>query len=227
MKKWLLTLAAAGLFTMPALAANAQVLTMEHTAIVVNGEMQTERNVRNIFEQNNITMLPVRQMAAQCGITAESGSSALPFVQAVAEQAGLKMRWNGNTKTAYFMDKDRILHESGSLRAGVLLPEGCAKDVFHVLESQNDVTAMLHFYDPSGEMLVFSLARFDLQDWENEIRENFAVPYTEIYRDNNAVWLCVNASDVQYDPANAEQKAEYEALLAYKEEICAGFYTFA
>ena len=227
MKKWLLTLATAGLFTMPAPAANAQVLTMEHTAIVVNGGIQTERSVGNIFEQNNIAMLLVRQMAAQCGITAESGSAALPLVQAAAEQAGLEMRWNGNTKTAYFMDKDRILYESGSLRAGVLLPEGCAKDSFYIWESQNDVTSMLHFYDPSGEMLVFSLARFDLQYWENEVRENFAVPYTEIYRDNNTVWLCVNASDVQYDPANAEQKAEFEALLAYKEEICAGFYTFA
>ena len=225
MKKWFLTLTAAGLFTMPALAADAQML--KHTAIVINGEMQAERSVGHIFEENNIAMLPVRQMAAQCGITAESGSAALPLVQAAAEQAGLEMRWNGNTKTAYFMDKDRILYESGSLRAGVLLPEGCAKDSFHIWENQNDVTAMLHFYDPSGEMLVFSLARFDLQYWENEVRENFAVPYAEIYRDNNTVWLCVNASDVQYDPANAEQKAEYEALMAYKEEICAGFYTFA
>ncbi len=226
MKKWLFMLAAC-LFTVPAFAANAQVLAMEHTTMVVNGEMQAERNIGHIFEKNNIVMLPVRQMAAQCGITAESGSTALPLVQAAAEQAGLEMRWNGNTKTAYFMSKDHILYESGSLRAGVFLPESCAKDSFHVLESQNDVAAMLHFYDPSDEMLVFSLVRFSLQDWENEVRENFAVPYAEIYRDNNAVWLCVNASDVQYDPANVEQKAEYEALLAHKEEICAGFYTFA
>ena len=40
MKKWFLTLTAAGLFTMPALAADAQML--KHTAIVINGEMQAE-----------------------------------------------------------------------------------------------------------------------------------------------------------------------------------------
>ena len=58
MKKWFLTLTAAGLFTMPALAADAQML--KHTAIVINGEMQAERSVGHIFEENNIAMLPVR-----------------------------------------------------------------------------------------------------------------------------------------------------------------------
>ena len=37
---------------MPALAADAQML--KHTAIVINGEMQAERSVGHIFEENNI-----------------------------------------------------------------------------------------------------------------------------------------------------------------------------
>lgn len=219
MKKWLLTLVAAGLFTVPTLAA-------ENTAVIVNGEMQAERSIDHIFDENTIAMLPVRQLAAQCGISAESGSQALPLVRAIAKEADLEMHWNADTKTAYFMSKDRILYENSKWKTGVLLPEGCAEDSFHVLENQNGAAPVLHFYDSSEEMLVFSLARFDLANWENEIKENFAAPHTEIYRDSNTVWLCVNASDVQYDPDDARQKAAFEALLAQKEAICAGFYTF-
>lgn len=219
MKKQLLALAMAAVFTTPAFAA-------ENTGVVVNGVRQAGQDLGNICEENALPLLPVRLMAAQCGITAESGSAAIPLVKSIAAQAGLEMRWNADTKTAYFMDENRILYESGEWKAGVLLPRGCAENSFRVAETQANGTAILHFFDSAGEMLVFSLMRLDLDDWENEIKENFAAPYSEVYRNHEEILLCINASDVQYDPDNPEQKAEYEALLAFKDEICASFYTF-
>lgn len=166
MKRLLCMFAAVFFATMPVFAA-------EGARTAVNGELQDreEPDAGYVFRENGRAMLPVRWLAGQCGITKESGAGKIPLVQAIAENAGLRMRWDTDTRTAYFMDQERVLYE-------------------------------------------------------NEVRENFPISYSEVYRDQDGIWLCVNVSDVQAAPEDEKQKAEYEKHLAYKEEICASFYTF-
>lgn len=219
MKKWILALAAAGMLAAPVCAAEA-------SSIVVNGEAQGQKpDAAQLFSENNLVMIPVRWLAGQCGISAQSGRTALPLVKAAAEQSGLEMRWNADTDTAYFIGKNCILYENRDLGIGVFAPEEYA-DSFRVLENRSASGITLNFFDSGERMLLFSLTHFDLDEWENNVKEVFPVAYSEVYRDSDGLWLCINVSDVQYDPGDAEQKAEYETLLACKDEILSGFYTF-
>lgn len=148
---------------------------------------------------------------------------------AIAENAGSCLRWNGDTKTAYFADKERILYENDEFGIGVLLPEG-VENGYTILDVEiaSEGQAGRHFVADfcwDGHIL-FYLTYFDLDYWENEVRENFPISYSEVYRDQNGIWLCENVSDVQVAPDDKKQKAEYERQLSYKEEICDSFYTF-
>lgn len=213
MKKQFLAFALAMLFAVPAYAA-------EDFPVVVDGKAweRTEGDMGWIFGKENRLLLPLRWAARQCGF-------ALEPVQAAARQAGLELRWDGQEGTAYVMEKERILYENEGLGMGVLVPEGCA-GLFSVEEAWNGENLALHFMDAEGEMLVFSLARFDLGYWEDELEGAFPIAYSEVFRDGEEIWICVGASDVQYDPEDMGQRASYEALLACKEEICGSFYRF-
>lgn len=224
MKKLLLLFSLLGMFAVPAFAA-------EGIAVVVNGEPWdwAEKGVRHIFDGNSRRIFAARWMAGQCGITEQSGAEGLALAQAIAENAGLCLRWNGDTKTAYFADKERILYENDEFGIGVLLPEG-VENGYTILgvEIASEGQAGRHFVADfcwDGHIL-FYLTYFDLDYWENEVRENFPISYSEVYRDQNGIWLCENVSDVQVAPDDKKQKAEYERQLSYKEEICDSFYTF-
>ena len=79
-----------------------------------------------------------------------------------------------------------------------------------------------------GEGYLFRVGKaYDEPLTPTELEERSPVPCRYLFSTAEGTYSMDFASDVQYDPANAEQKAEFEALLAYKEEICAGFYTFA
>lgn len=211
--------------------ATAPVFAVEGARVVVNGERQDweEPDARYVFRENGRAMLPVRWLAGQCGVTKEGGAGKIPLVQAIAEDAGLRMRWNEDTRTAYFMDKERVLYENEEFGIGVLLPEG-AEDDYTILEGE--ITAEeqpgRHFVVDFcwDGCILFYLTYFDLDYWENEVREDFPLSYSEVYRNQGGIWLCVNVSDVQAAPEDEKQKAEYERHLACKEEICASFYTF-
>lgn len=214
-----------------ALFATAPVFAAEGARVAVNGEWQDreEPDAGYVFRENGRAMLPVRWMAGQCGITKESGAGKIPLVQAIAENAGLRMRWDTDTRTAYFMDQEHVLYENEEFGIGVLLPEG-AEDDYTILEGEitSEEQPGRHFVVDFcwNGCILFYLTYFDLDYWENEVRENFPISYSEVYRDHDGIWLCVNVSDVQVDPEDEKQKAEYEKHLAYKEEICASFYTF-
>ena len=42
-------------------------------------------------------------------------------------------------------------------------------------------------------------------DWDEEVKENFSAPYSEVYRSDDNVLSCINVSDVQYDVNNIDQ----------------------
>lgn len=224
MKKLLLLAALLGMFAVPVLAA-------EDAAVYMNGSRWdlAKRDIRHIFDGDGRRMFAVRWMAGQCGIHEKSGGNAIRPMKAIAEGAGLEMRWDRAANTAYFMEKERVLYENEEFGIGVLLPEG-GEDCYSVLEAELETEGQTgrHFvvdFCWEGNIL-FYLAYFDLDDWENAVRENFPIAYSEVYRNQDGIWLCVNVSDVQVDAGDAERRAEYERLLSYREEICASFYTF-
>ncbi len=61
-------------------------------------------------------------------------------------------------------------------------------------------------------------------DWDEEVKENFSAPYSEVYRSDDNVLSCINVSDVQYDVNNIDQWEKYLELWDLREEICQSLY---
>ncbi len=78
----------------------------------------------------------------------------------------------------------------------------------------------------STDMLIFSFAYIDLEYWDDEMKESFSIPYSEIFKNNDTLLLSVSVSDVQYDTNDTEQKNRYLKLLHFKQKICDNIYTF-
>lgn len=140
----------------------------------------------------------------------------------------IKTRWNDNTNTLYIMDINRILYENEELGIGFVTPNGYTNNCYKVLENVvNDKNIVINFFDlENEEVLIFSLSYFDLEYWNNEVKDTFPIPYSEIFRNNIGILLCVNTSDIQYNINDIEQKKNYLTLLNLKEKVCNNLYMF-
>ena len=122
-------------------------------------------------------------------------------------------------------DKNQILYESEAAKIGVLMPDGYHENPFAVEEHITEHGGVtISFMEPESKALLFTLYSLDKDYWEREVKENFSIIYSELYSDENNVILCVNVSDVQYDPDNQEQKEKYFELLDLKDEVCKSLY---
>ena len=121
-------------------------------------------------------------------------------------------------------DKNQVLYESEAAKIGVLIPDGYHENPFAVEEQITEDGVVISFMEPESEALLFTLYSMDKDFWEREVKENFPATYSELYSDENNVILCVNVSDVQYDPDNQEQKEKYFELLDLKDEVCKSLY---
>lgn len=121
-------------------------------------------------------------------------------------------------------EQRQIVYENKEIGIGFLLPAGYEESPFGVEENQGESGIVIGFLEPETGALVFSIGCFDRDDWEQEIKENFSVPYTVLYEDTEKAILCLDVSDVQYAAEDTEQKETYLALLELKEEVCESLY---
>lgn len=147
-------------------------------------------------------------------------------VRGFAECLDMKVRWNQDTKTICLINPDYILYEDEQLGIDILVPEGYSKDDYSIEKADYENYSVLNFFTAKNNQLLFSLSFFDLNYWNEEVKDNFPVIYSELYKDNSRVVLCVNVTDVQYPPDDEEQKQAYTRLLDSKENICSSICYF-
>lgn len=121
-------------------------------------------------------------------------------------------------------DTDQVLYENHDLGIGFLMPKGYKENPFEIEESSTENGVVISFLEPESKVLFFSLYYMDRNYWDEEVKENFLVPYSEVYRGDDNVLLCINVSDVQYDVNNTDQWEKYLELWDLKEEICQSLY---
>lgn len=132
-----------------------------------------------------------------------------------AECIDINIEWNKGTNTIYLLEPERILYKDEYF--GVLMPKGLDKTEFKTIRNNYDNYMVVEFYDSQSTSQIFSLAYFDLDYWLNEVKENFSIQYTELYKNNDKIMICVFVSDVQYD---AESKDRYTKLYNTIGQIC-------
>lgn len=121
-------------------------------------------------------------------------------------------------------NSNRVLYENKNLGIGFHIPEDYKKNPFEVEEEIQENGVVIRFLDPESGALVFSMYYLDKDYWDEEVKENFSVPYSEVYKDDSSILLCVNVSDVQYDVNDVEQREKYFELWELKDEVCASLY---
>lgn len=121
-------------------------------------------------------------------------------------------------------ESNQVLYENHKIGIGFLMPEGYKENPFEIEENSMENGVVISFLEPESKALVFSFYWMDKNYWDEEVKENFSVSYSEVYRGDDHVLLCVNVSDVQYDVNNAELWEKYLALWELKEEICQSLY---
>lgn len=119
---------------------------------------------------------------------------------------------------------DKTLYENKDLGIGFLIPEGYRENPFKIEENVLENGVVIDFLEPESEALIFSLYYVEKDYWDKEVKENFSVPYSEVYRDESYIILCVYVSDVQYEPNNAEQREKCLVLSELKDEVCESLY---
>ena len=129
----------------------------------------------------------------------------------------------------YFYDSkisvnNGILYENKDIGVGFLIPEGYKENPYDIKENFNNTGTVIDFLVPESKSVVFSLYNMDKSYWENEVKENFSMPYSEIYSDENKILLYINPTDVQYDLNNTEQYEKYMELFELKEKVLEGMY---
>lgn len=86
--------------------------------------------------------------------------------------------------------------------------------------------SVITFYEPVSNGLLFSLSYFELEYWNQEVKDNFPMMYTEIYKSDKNLLICISASDVQYDEGNIQEKERYQRLWNTMKKICSSAYIF-
>ncbi len=121
-------------------------------------------------------------------------------------------------------DTDQVLYENQDIGIGFLMPKGYKENPFEIEENSTENGVVISFLEPESKALIFSLYYMDRNYWDEEVKENFSAPYSEVYRGEDHVLLCINVSDVQYDVNNTDQWEKYLELWDLKEEICQSLY---
>ncbi len=147
-------------------------------------------------------------------------------IENISKNIGLKTIYNHSLNTLYIIEESRVLYENEDMGFGFIIPEDCETNCYKILEKHNDKSITINFFDLEGKSLIFSLSCFDLEYWNNEVKNTFPIAYSEIFKNDSWILLCVNVSDLQYDPNDAEQKENYLKLLSSKQEVCDSIYIF-
>ncbi len=77
--------------------------------------------------------------------------------------------------TVYVIQPERILFKDEDY--GVLIPKGSDKSEYETVKNNFDHYSVVEFQDSESGGLLFSLGYFDLNYWEKEVKEDFAVQY--------------------------------------------------
>ena len=141
-------------------------------------------------------------------------------IRGFAQCFNLEVKWNQDTKTIYIMEPSKILYQDEELGVIILTPNHYSKRDYDIVKSKKNNEIVLSFFVHEKNQFLFSLNFFDIRYWNKEVKDNFPLMYSEIYKNDSMIVLCVNATDVQYPPDDIEQKEIYEQLLNTKEEIC-------
>ncbi len=145
-------------------------------------------------------------------------------VRFLSECFGFDVKWNTEINMIYLIDPNRILSENENF--GVLTPKGIDKFEYEIEKKHHDYYSSIEFYEATSKGLLFTLVYYDLNYWNNEVKDNFSLAYTEIYKDKKNLLICVSASDVQYDPSNIQEKERYNKLWNTIERVCISAYVF-
>lgn len=121
-------------------------------------------------------------------------------------------------------DSDLVLYENREIGIGFLMPKGYKENPFEIEDNSTENGIVISFLEPESKALIFSLYYMDRNYWDEEVKENFSAPYSEVYRGDDNVLLCINVSDVQYDVNNTDQWEKCFELWDLKEEICQSLY---
>lgn len=145
-------------------------------------------------------------------------------VRFLSECFGFDVKWNSEINMIYLIDPNRILSENETF--GVLIPKGIDKSEYEIKKKYYEYYSSIEFYEATSKGLLFTLVCYDLSYWNNEVKDNFSLAYTEIYKDDKNLLICVSASDVQYDSSNIQEKERYKKLWNTIEIVCASTYIF-
>ena len=181
------------------------VFAKQNINVIINGEKQYTKEYNINFNKNDIIPFSVRH---------------------IAEKLGYHVHFNNDTNTLYIIENSCILYENETLGIGFIAPDECQNNYYKILENEYDNYTVIQFLDAETDMLVFSFAYIDLEYWDDEMKESFSIPYTEIFKNNDTLLLSVSVSDVQYDTNDTKQKNRYLKLLHFKQKICDNIYTF-
>ncbi len=119
---------------------------------------------------------------------------------------------------------DQVLYENHDMGIGLLMPKGYKENPFVIEENSTKNSIVISFLEPESRSLIFLLCYMDIDYWDKEIKANFKFPYSEVYRGENNVLLCIKVSDFRYDVNNTEQWEKCHELWDLKEEICESRY---
>ena len=114
-----------------------------------------------------------------------------------------------------------ILYENKDIGVGFLIPEGYKENPYDIKENFNNTGTVVDFLVPESKSVVFSLYNMDKSYWEKEVKENFSMPYSVIYSNENKILLCINPTDVQYDSDNEEK---YMQVFELKDKVLESIY---
>lgn len=119
---------------------------------------------------------------------------------------------------------NQVLYENSDIGIGFLIPKGYKENPFEIEENTMENGVIINFLEPESKALVFSLYWMDKNYWNEEVKKNISVSYSEVYNNEDNVLLYINVSDVQYDVNNAKQCEKYNELWDLKDEVCESLY---
>ncbi len=122
------------------------------------------------------------------------------------------------------MEPNQALYENHDIGIGFLMPKGYEENPFEIEENSTKNSVVISFFEPESRSLIFSLCYMDMDYWNKEVKANFTLPYSEVYRGEDNVLLCIKISDLRYDVNNTEQWEKCHELWDLKEEICENMY---
>ena len=147
-------------------------------------------------------------------------------IRFLAECFSLKVKWNADTNTIYLFNPSKVLYDDTESKLGILIPQGFNKTDYKVEKNNYGQYSAISIYDSNTNGGLCTFFNFDIQYWNNEVKNDFPLIYYEVYKNESSIVFYALPSDVQYDPSNIQEKESYEKIFKSVEDICNSIYFY-